>query len=132
MFKDTLAHQSVFIKRELFNRVGPYVESLEIVADWKLFLDAFVHHGATYSSIPEVLSVYYLDGKSATKDGTAIRIKERERILKEEYGLFYNDYMRLQTLNLYRFKMLSRLETSKHGRKITSGVLRVLLKLFGK
>jgi glycosyltransferase involved in cell wall biosynthesis len=129
LFKDTLAHQAVFIKRSLFEKWGAYDESLKIVSDWKFFLKA-LYHGATYKIVHEVLTKYYLDGMSATAQGTFTRREERERILKDEYPMFYSDYKKLQILDSNRFKMLADLEHSKVARKLNGIWLRILLRLF--
>lgn len=130
LYKDTLAHQSTFIKRSLFTQVGVYDEALQITSDWKFFLLAAVRHNCSYKSVSEVLSTYYLDGKSATAEGTNIRKKEREQILKSEFSLFYSDYKKLELFNLNRFKMLLQLEQSKTGRKLATAMLTILSKCF--
>jgi len=129
LFEDTFAHQSVCIKRKLFDTIGTYDESLQIVSDWKFFVRALVH-GCSYKTIHEVLTTYYLDGMSATAKGTFKRREEREEVLKNDFSLFYNDYKRLKTLDLNRFKILNELEKSKPAQKINSLVLRVLLRIF--
>lgn len=132
-FEDTFAHQSVFIKRSLFDTVGLYDESLKIVADWKFFIHA-VASGCSYKSVHEVLSVYYLDGISSTAKGTFIRKEERQKILKEEFSLYYEDYYQTKQnqilLNMNRFKMLLELEKTYLGRKFSSLTLRILSKFF--
>jgi glycosyltransferase involved in cell wall biosynthesis len=130
LFEETLAHQSVFIKRDLFNKVGYYDESLEIVADWKFFIQAIARHDCSYKTIHETLTTYYLDGKSATAAGTFKRREEREKVLKNDFSLFYDDYIQLRKLDLNRFKMLEELEKSKPAQKINSLLLRVLLRIF--
>jgi glycosyltransferase involved in cell wall biosynthesis len=129
LFNDTLAHQSVCIKKSLFDRLGTYDESLSIVSDWKFFLQA-IYKGASYKAVHEVLSVYYLDGMSATAAGTFKRREEREQVLTNDYGLLYEDYQRLALLETNRFKMLKALEDSKIARKLNSAWLRSLLRVF--
>ena len=127
LFNDTLAHQSTLIKRTLFKKVGHYDTSLKIVADWKFFVDAIVKHGASYKSVPSILTTYYLDGMSATAKGTNIRKSERRNVLKMEYPFLNDDYKELQLLKSNRFKILKVLEKSALGRKLNSLWLRVLL-----
>lgn len=133
LFEETLAHQSVFIKKSLFYKVGLYDETLKIVADWKFFIQAVVSHHCTYKSIHEVLSTYYLDGISSGAEGTFIRKNERKSVLKSEFSLFYDDYVNAnknqQLLNMNRFKMLQELEKSFFGRKFSSLVLRIMTKI---
>ncbi|PKA82125.1 glycosyltransferase involved in cell wall biosynthesis [Ulvibacter sp. MAR_2010_11] len=129
LFEETFAHQAVIIKRSLFESVGLYDESYTIVSDWKFFIHA-VKQGASYKTIHEVLTTYYLDGMSATAEGTFKRRAERETILTTEFPQFYEDYKERELLKMNRFKALAELEKSKAGRKITSGVLRLLLRIF--
>lgn len=127
LYNETFAHQGAFIKRELFNRVGYYDETLKIVSDWKFFIDAVVRHKASYKRIPEILSYCILDGVSATKEGTLIRKKERQAILKEDYNIFNRDYKNLAYFKLNRFKALVELEDSIFAKKINSIWLRFML-----
>lgn len=130
LFNKTFAHQSTLIKRTLFDRVGFYDESLKIVADWKFFIHATVHFRCTYKAVHNVLSVYNLDGMSATAKGTFTRRSEREKILNDDFSLFLEDYQNLKKLETNRFKILDELENSKFCQKINSGVLRFLLRVF--
>lgn len=130
LFSDTFAHQSTFIKRNVFENLGYYDESLKIVSDWKFFVQSIALHGCSYKAIHKTITTYYLDGISATAEGTFKRREERETILKNEFSLFYNDYMRLKLLDMNRFKMLNELEHSKPAKKINSFFLRILLKFF--
>ena len=41
----TMNHSSAFIRKSLFEKYGPYDESLNIVSDWKWFLQAIVFGG---------------------------------------------------------------------------------------
>ena len=135
LFEETFAHQSVFIRRSLFNKIGLYDESLKVVSDWKFFIHA-IASGATYKCVHEVLSTFYFGGISSTGEGTFIRKAEREVILKNEFPLYYQDYKNLQNqkknLNSNRFKLLSEIEKSPVGRKIVSLFLRSYVILFSK
>lgn len=135
LFEETFAHQSVFIKRSLFDEIGLYDENLKIVSDWKFFIYAIVS-GATYKFVHNVLSTFYFGGISSTVQGTRIRQKERETILKEEFKLYYKDYKLLneqkKILNTNRFKLLLEIEKSLLGKKIISLLLRSYVILFSK
>jgi len=130
LYTDTLAHQSTFIKKDLFNKVGLYDETLKIVSDWKFFVKALVQYNCSYRSISKTLTRYYLDGISATSEGTFIRRDERKGILEKEFSLFDNDYKRMELLKSNRFKILIELENSKISKKAISLWLRILLKVF--
>ncbi|PQB03879.1 glycosyltransferase family 2 protein [Aureitalea marina] len=130
LMEDTLAHQSVLIRRELFQEIGSYDESLKITADWKFFMHAIGLHRASYKRLPLVLSYYYLDGISATGPGSNMRKAERRRVIREEFAYFYQDYRKLKLMGSNRFKMLTELENSKFARKFNSFMLRLGLFIF--
>jgi glycosyltransferase involved in cell wall biosynthesis len=90
--KDTLPHQSAFIRRSLFERAGSYDEDLKFVADWKFYLDVFCKFNATYRHIPETICEYNYEGVSSLPENAAMLHKEREHILKTAYPMFYADY----------------------------------------
>lgn len=130
MLTGTLAHQAVIIHKRLFDQLGPYDDTLKIVADWKFFLEALLLPKTKYKAVHEVLTQYYLDGMSATAEGTFKRRAERKELL-EGYFRFLNEsrdeHLLLQT---NRFKMLNALESSKAAKKLNSAWLRLLLRLF--
>jgi len=131
LFEETFAHQSIFIKRSLFDKIGLYDESLKIVSDWKFFIHA-VALGCSYKSVHEVLSVFYFDGISSTAEGTILRRKERESVLKSEFSVFYNDFIELRKLKMNRYKMLAEIEESTFGKKIMSLIFRIYIIFFSK
>lgn len=61
---DTLPHQSSYIKRSLFDKLGGYDESYPRLADWKWFTNAIIVHGASVEFLPKKLSVYECGGIS--------------------------------------------------------------------
>ena len=131
LFEETFAHQSIFIKRKLFDKVGLYDEALKIVADWKFFIHAAVL-GSTYKCVHEVLTEFSFGGLSSTVEGTFLRRRERENVLKAEFAVFYKDYVELRKLKTNRSKMLSEIEKTMIGRKLVSFIFRVYITLFSK
>lgn len=135
LFEETFAHQSVFIKRSLFDKIGLYDETLKIVSDWKFFICAIVS-GVKYKSVHNVLTSFYFGGLSSTAEGTRIRIIERDLVLKNDFALYYKDYKLLKEqkriLETNRFKLLMEIENSRFGKKIISFILRSYVILFSK
>lgn len=136
LFDETLAHQSTVIQKKLFDQIGLYDESLKIVSDWKFFIEAITYHQASYKAVHDVLAVYFLDGISSSSEGSFLRKKERDEVLKNEFKLFYSDYMKSKEMNqifeLNRYKMLTKLENTNAGRKTASLILSILTKFMGK
>lgn len=63
LYSSSLCHQAAFIKRSLLK--DGYDESLKIVADRKLFLEALVFGGCSYAHIPVDVVRYDVTGFSA-------------------------------------------------------------------
>jgi len=132
LYFETLCHQSVFIKKELFERVGLYDENLKIVSDWKFFTLALFKYKCSYIKINETLSTFYLGGISSQIDSS----EERNQVLKENFNEYIMDYEELQRhrklLKTNRFKMLSEIENTNIGRKIVSLFFRTYMIIFLK
>jgi len=89
--RDTLPHQSTFIRRDLFERYGEYDTSLKIVADWKAFLLWICRHNCSYRHHPLPLSVFYGDGLSSRPENEEIHRAERRQVLEQEFAAFLAD-----------------------------------------
>lgn len=96
--KHYLPHPSSFIKTQVLKYGGSYDEKYTIVADWAFFLKAIGKYNATYHYVPQIISVYNLEGISAKEENQAKIKTERELFLKEEFELFYPDYQKLLNL----------------------------------
>lgn len=129
-----LNHQSVLIRKELFETIGLYDENLKIVSDWKFFILALFVHNCTYININKTLSTYYVDGISAQLIEN--HLNERNQVLVEYFSAFILDYeewhKNRNLLEMNRFKMLCEIEKSIFAKKMTSVFLRILMVLFSK
>ena len=135
LYLGSLPHQSTFIKKELFDKVGMYDEGLKIVSDWKFMILALFVHNCSYKHISSTLTTFYLDGISNQIDFT----HEREQVLKEYFEPFVEDYKMIlqlkrqkKLLQSSRYKMLAEIEKSKFGKKMVSFFFRGYLILFSK
>lgn len=86
MMQYYLGHPSTFIKRCLFED-GLYSEDLKIAADWEFFFRHIVIKGCSYKHVDKTVSIYNLDGLSATAVG--VGDKEREVILNRLLSPIY-------------------------------------------
>lgn len=84
-------HQCMFIHQSVFERVGYYDESLKIVADWKLLLQAILKHNVTYRKVDAVFSTFYKDGISSLPENQSIIKAERTQVLQTEFPILMND-----------------------------------------
>ena len=103
-----LPHQSTFIKRELFDKIGLYDEKLKAVSDWKFFVTAIVYYKIPYVYIPQIISIYEGDGVSDI-------IGQKERA-KETTNLF--PAMILD--DLYKIQTYDYLYSEKFSKKINN------------
>ncbi|MCB4799692.1 glycosyltransferase family 2 protein [Neotamlana laminarinivorans] len=111
LHNDTIPHQSIFIKKELFNTVGAYDEHLKLVSDWKFIITALIKYNASYKHVNEVFSNFYEGGVSSSKGSFEAMEKERQLVLKQDFPLLLNDLK-------YKFKLERTLRTLRKSRKI--------------
>jgi len=98
-FDGSLPHPCSFIKRTCFLEDNLYDEDLKIVSDWKFFVLGIFKKDFSFQYIDQTIAIYYLDGISSANKG--LDNYEREKILKQEFPLFYDDYLEYQMLKYY-------------------------------
>ena len=86
LYRDTLNHQSSFIKAALFTN-HPYAEEYKVASDWEFFLSMLLFENASYHRVDTVVSVVQA-GKSYDPSLTSL---ERESILKEWFSPMERD-----------------------------------------
>ncbi|MFV5692442.1 glycosyltransferase family 2 protein [Flavobacterium sp. LT1R49] len=128
----SLPHPATFIKKQLFEIVGPYDEGFEIISDWKFFILALFKYNCSYYKVEETLTTFYLDGISSKFDFS----DERNKVLKEYFSGFISDYKELVLISplmkTNRYKMLSEIESSLFGKKIVSLFFRAYIIVLSK
>ena len=86
-FKDfygtTLAHQSTFIKKSVFEIYGYYREDFKLKGDWEFFVRTIILHKCSTTTIDTILVDYNLDGVSASNANRALQEEEMQHIFKE-------------------------------------------------
>lgn len=80
MYLGTLNHSCAYIKRSLFEKYGMYDETLQIVSDWKFYLETIglSNEPVAYKDI--TISFFDMDGISHTN--LQLVIKERQIVLR--------------------------------------------------
>lgn len=106
-FQGTLNHSPAYIRRTLFEKYGPYDESLKIVSDWKWYIQAIVfgEEKPVYADID--ITLFDMTGISVTNDG--LRLAERSQVLAElvrptilsDYEAWTGDICRMMRLKRY-------------------------------
>ena len=105
LYSDSLAHQSTFIKKTLFEEIGLYDENLRIVSDWKFFIIAFYKFNASFQYVNSIITVFYLGGASSDK---AMIMKERAEVLTIDFSRIHEDFKNYLALE----KKLNKLRSS--------------------
>lgn len=80
LYSTTIPHQSAFIRRSLFERVGMYDDSFKITGDCKFFMDAIICHRASYEFIPILVAIFDGNGISSQNDLTEERSRQKEGV----------------------------------------------------
>lgn len=131
IINQTISHQSAFIKRNLFEKIGLYDETYKIVSDRKFFFEAFLNYHVTAKAFNFVVVYYDADGVSNRMDSS----KEKERLLCEflpqsSISDYYEWYQSMNCLSVYKKENQHAIEVyeelRKHRiiRKIINGLYR--------
>lgn len=108
-YQASLPHQATFIKRELFDRIGLYNESLRVASDWEFFIKAICINNCTYKHVPESVSMFYMGGISTNEEFEGLTSGERKDTLINNYSSFFYEYKEY-------FEMKSQLNNYKNSR----------------
>jgi len=101
---DSLPHPATLIRRKLFDKVGPYDESLKIASDWKFFILALCKYNASYEHKNIVATNYDYTGISSSPKNRALVLSEKHGVLSEFFPLHIQDGESIKTLNRIRKK----------------------------
>lgn len=104
IYYNTLPHQSVFIKRELFDKYGLYDEDFKIVSDWMFFLKTIGVEGESVKYLDMDISYYDTNGFSSQNNNLRFeeKIIGRKKIIPKQ---LYPDYIFLDHLNKNKYKV---------------------------
>lgn len=96
--RTSLPHQSTFFKKEVFDKMGFYDEMFKIVADRAFFIKCFLSNQFVFKHINFALTVYDLSGISNNVLHQEEQVVENETMFKEYYGVFYDDYKKMNQM----------------------------------
>lgn len=93
--KEILCHQGTFYRRSVFDR-HPYDESLKLIADWKVNVQAIVLDNCRVKVVDTIVADYDLTGMSSTQG--QLHAEERQRVMAELFPpRILKDYEHLYT-----------------------------------
>lgn len=94
LYSGTVPHQSSFIKTELL-RLYPYDENLDIVSDWKFYVQAIVLHNCSVRYVSEIVSIFDVGGLSTSNPDKMW--KEKELVMESFFHpRILEDYRRMK------------------------------------
>lgn len=96
--RSSLPHQSTFFKKTVFDTMGYYDESYKIVSDRAFFIKCFFSNQFVFKHVNYFLSVFDLSGISNDSNFTLKKNEEDDAVFKEYYGVFYEDYKAMISL----------------------------------
>ena len=112
LYPIAIHHQSAFMRKELFQKVGLYDEELKIASDARWFAMAILHHKATYKYIPVKIAIFEGGGISASAVSSEERTKQKRNICP--------DYITEEdSMNLYLMSIIQSI-------KLTSFLFKVI------
>lgn len=77
-----LCHQSLFIKKEIFDLYGGYDENYKIASDWEHYVRLFFHEKVTFKYLDFPIAFYELNGVSAQEE---LKNEERIQVIREVF-----------------------------------------------
>jgi glycosyltransferase involved in cell wall biosynthesis len=93
LYSNGLSHQSTFIKKELFQKLGYYREDFRINSDIEFWYRSIIWAGASTEKLDVVISDYNLDGLSSKENRTEEFLLEHQKILADpKLQKFIPDY----------------------------------------
>jgi glycosyltransferase involved in cell wall biosynthesis len=121
LLTDNVAHQSQFIRRQLFADFGDYDTSYKIVADYELFVRFVYKHHISTEHMAVIISIYNLDGISAEKEHVQRILAERKRVQQ-----LYMPSILVWMYQAYADFLQSRLYKNRLVSQITNGIRDVI------
>ncbi len=125
-----LAHQAVFIERNLFFDLSLYDESYEVLGDWEFLIKAICKYNVKTRYLNLIIANYPMDGISSSFEGRQIMKNERERCYKKHFPYFVKDYESFNHLkNNSKVQLVLKLESNPKLGKINYILMSLLNKL---
>ncbi|MDE3184133.1 MAG: glycosyltransferase [Bacteroidota bacterium] len=90
--QDSLHHQSIILKKSVFEKTGLYNESFKIVSDWLVSMNAICLYQASYKHVDNCVSIFPTNGISSDPVYVELFKKERNEVIDQYYSAFIKDY----------------------------------------
>lgn len=90
LLQDTICHQAIFTKKELYIKYGKFDLHYRIAADYEWLLRVLIKNKAQTSYLNMIISNYSLDGVSNNPNIRNNILKEYRQISKKYFGTFWS------------------------------------------
>lgn len=97
-YKKGFKHQSTFVKRSLFEKIGLYNENYEIASDYEFWIRSFLDSKTTSRSYQTPIAIFELGGISQNSDWSV----EHRQIEKEWLSNLMTDFRLIEKLLPYQ------------------------------
>lgn len=106
-FINTICHQAVFFRYDLFQKYGVYNENLKILSDWEFLLKSIFIHQVSYKHVDEFIVLYDDAGFSSNVVNHKLLKEEKHNVLKIYFPAFIDDYWDYHNKKYYfkKFKL---------------------------
>lgn len=104
VYKNGFKHQSTFIKRSLFEKLGDYNENYKIAADYEFWIRCFLQPDIMAKGYPIAIAIFQLDGISQNSDWG----KEHRQIESELLPHLMGDFHTFEKLLRYKHSRILR------------------------
>jgi len=125
----TIIHQAVFIRRNLFEKIGNYNENYKIVSDWDFLCRALFLNNCSFQSVSEIISIFDTTGISSKPESSSIAQLERSQTLNKYFSRYIDDYSLFYNKAIYNF--LNQLKHRRRLKRIFLNIIKVLNKILG-
>jgi glycosyltransferase involved in cell wall biosynthesis len=85
MLSNRISHQATFYERDVFELSGGYDESLQISADYDLYIRLLKQQNISHYHIPHPIAIFDLEGISNSRQFRQLRKQENHRIRKKYF-----------------------------------------------
>lgn len=96
--RSSLPHQSTFFKKDVFSSMGMFDETYAMGGDRAFFIKSFLSGHFQFTHVKYFLTHFNLEGVSNSETHRKQKKAEDDRMFREYYGVFYDDYKRLLQL----------------------------------
>lgn len=101
----SLPHQATLFKREVFESMGLYDELLKISSDRSFYIKCFLSNQFHFQYLPIELTLFDQKGISNDKAYNELKRQEKHQILKQHFGIYYEDYIKMEEQKIEITKM---------------------------